>query len=251
MNPAEATTPARASKGTIRVVQLYPRDMNIYGDWGNALVLQRRIAWHGYTPELLEYNVGDDWPEDADILVGGGGQDSGQLIIQDDLQTRAPVLTALAEEGMPMLVICGLYQLFGRFFKTHTGTEIPGIGILDVETRGTDERLIGNVKVATPEFGEVLGYENHSGQTTLGPGVRPLGTVAKGRGNNSSDGHEGARYRNVVASYLHGSLLPKNPAIADFLIRTAAERKFGTFAPGEPDDHFAELARQHAARRPR
>jgi CobQ-like glutamine amidotransferase family enzyme len=128
---------------------------------------------------------------------------------------------------------------------------IPGIGILDVETHGTDERLIGNVKVATDEFGDVLGYENHSGQTTLGSGVRPLGTVAKGTGNNSKDGLEGARYRNVVASYLHGSLLPKNPAIADFLIRTAAERKYGAFLPGNPDDHYAMLARQHAARRPR
>lgn len=239
------------SKGTIRVLQLYPRDMNIYGDWGNALVLKQRISWHGYTPELLEYNVGDDFPAEVDLIVGGGGQDSGQLVIQEDLQSRAGVLTELAEDGAPMLVICGLYQLFGRFFKTHLGTVIPGIGVLDVETHGTDERLIGNVKVTTSEFGEVLGYENHSGQTTLGTGVRPLGTVAKGTGNNSSDGHEGARYKNVVASYLHGSLLPKNPAIADFLIKTAAERKYGTFVPGAPDDRYAVLAREHAARRPR
>jgi CobQ-like glutamine amidotransferase family enzyme len=246
----DASEPA-GSKGTIRVVLLYPRDMNIYGDWGNALVLRQRIKWHGYTPELVEYNVGDEFPKDVDIIVGGGGQDSGQLVIQDDLQSRAGVLTDLAEDGAPMLVICGLYQLFGRFFKTHTGAVIPGIGILDVETHGTNERLIGNVKVSTAEFGEVLGYENHSGQTTLGKGVRPLGTVAKGMGNNSSDGQEGARYRNIVASYLHGSLLPKNPAIADFLIRTAAERKFGTFTPGNPHDHYAELAREHAARRPR
>ncbi|TLM73556.1 type 1 glutamine amidotransferase [Pseudarthrobacter sp. NamB4] len=242
---------AEESKGTIKVAQLYPRDMNIYGDWGNALVLQRRIGWHGYTPELVEYNVGDEFPEDVDIIVGGGGQDSGQLVIQDDLQARAGVLKDLAEDGAPMLLICGLYQLFGRFFETRTGAVIPGIGVLDVETHGTDERLIGNVKVSTPEFGEVLGYENHSGQTTLGSGVRPLGTVPKGTGNNSSDGHEGARYRNIVASYLHGSLLPKNPAIADFLIRTAAERKYGTFVPGNPDDRYAELAREHAARRPR
>jgi CobQ-like glutamine amidotransferase family enzyme len=240
-----------ASKGTIRVLQLYPRDMNIYGDWGNALVLQQRIRWHGYTPELLEYNVDDEFPDDVDIILGGGGQDSGQLIIQDDLQARGPVLRDMAEDGTPMLVICGLYQLFGRFFKTSSGTIIPGIGILDVETHGSSERLIGNVTLDSPEFGEVLGYENHSGQTTLGPGVRPLGIVSKGAGNNSKDGHEGARYRNVVASYLHGSLLPKNPAIADFLIRTAAERKYGTFVPGNPDDGFAMLAREHAARRPR
>ena len=240
-----------ASKGTIRVLQLYPRDMNIYGDWGNALVLKQRIRWHGYTPQLLEYNVGDEFPDNVDIILGGGGQDSGQLIIQDDLQERGPLLRDMAEDGAPMLVICGLYQLFGRFFKTSGGRLIPGIGVLDVETHGTSERLIGNVTLDSAEFGEVLGYENHSGQTTLGPGVRPLGTVTKGAGNNSKDGHEGARYRNVVASYLHGSLLPKNPAIADFLIRTAADRKFGAFVPGNPDDSFTHLAREHAARRPR
>ncbi|MET4620009.1 CobQ-like glutamine amidotransferase family enzyme [Arthrobacter sp. 2762] len=245
------TSEAQPAKGTIRVLQLYPRDMNIYGDWGNALVLQKRIKWHGYTPELLEYNVGDDFPEDIDIIVGGGGQDSGQLVIQDDLQARADHLRELADEGAPMLVICGLYQLFGKFFKTSAGPVIPGISILDVETHGTDERLIGNVTLKSSEFGDVLGYENHSGQTTLGPGVQPLGTVTKGAGNNSKDGHEGARYRNVVASYLHGSLLPKNPAIADFLIRTAVERKYGTFVPGTPDDDYARLAREHAARRPR
>ncbi|MFJ4025843.1 type 1 glutamine amidotransferase [Paenarthrobacter sp. NPDC089989] len=242
---------AQPSKGTLRVLQLYPKEMNIYGDWGNALVLQQRIRWHGYTPELLEYNVGDDFPEDIDIIVGGGGQDSGQVVIQDDLQARADVLRGLADDGAPMLVICGLYQLFGKFFKTSAGPVIPGIGILDVETHGTNERLIGNVALKSAEFGEVLGYENHSGQTTLGPGVEPLGTVTKGAGNNSKDGHEGARYRNVVASYLHGSLLPKNPAIADFLIKTAAERKFGSFVPGMPDDDYARLAREHAARRPR
>ena len=249
MTPDSAGT--HASKGTIRVLQLYPRDMNIYGDWGNALVLQQRLKWHGYTPELLEYNVGDEFPDNVDIILGGGGQDSGQLVIQDDLQSRAGLLKGMAEDGTPMLLICGLYQLFGRFFKTRSGPVNPGIGFLDIETHGTDERLIGNVKVTTAEFGEVLGYENHSGQTTLGPGVEPLGTVAKGTGNNSSDGHEGARYRNIVASYLHGSLLPKNPALADFLIRTAVERKYGTFMPGEPDDRYAVLAREHAARRPR
>ncbi|HKU31665.1 type 1 glutamine amidotransferase [Arthrobacter sp. NyZ413] len=250
MNPADGAT-HEASKGTIRVLQLYPRDMNIYGDWGNALVLRQRLLWHGYTPELLEYNVGDDFPDDVDIILGGGGQDSGQTVIQDDLLARGDQLRGMAEDGTPMLVICGLYQLFGKFFKTKAGPVIPGIGILDIETVGTDERLIGNVTLTSPEFGEILGYENHSGQTTLGPAVEPLGTVSKGAGNNSKDGHEGARHRNVVASYLHGSLLPKNPAIADFLIRTAVERKYGTFVPGNPDDDFARLAREHAARRPR
>jgi len=243
--------PAESSKGTLRILQLYPRQMNIYGDYGNVLVLRQRLAWRGYGAEILEYNAGDQFPENIDILVGGGGQDSGQVVIQDDLQALAPRLRELAEDGTPMLLICGLYQLFGNEFRTHDGTVIPGIGVLDLETRGGTERLIGNVVATSEEFGEIHGYENHSGQTFLGEGLKPLATVTKGAGNNSEDRHEGARFRNIVASYLHGSLLPKNPAIADFLLRTAAERKFGAFDDGGLDDSLADLARQHAAARPR
>ncbi len=239
------------SKGTISILQLYPREMNIYGDWGNVLVLKQRLAWHGYDAVISEHNAGDSFPDDADLIIGGGGQDSGQLVIQQDLQAIGPRLRGLAEDGQPMLAICGLYQLFGRFFKTVDGTVIPGIGVLDLETHGGKERLIGNVVATSGEFGEIHGYENHSGQTFLGAGVTPLATVTKGEGNNARDNHEGARRHNVVASYLHGSLLPKNPAIADFLIRTAVERKYGTFEPGEVDDSLADLARRHAGSRPR
>ncbi|MBG6184360.1 CobQ-like glutamine amidotransferase family enzyme [Arthrobacter sp. CAN_A214] len=239
------------TKGTIRVLQLYPREMNIYGDWGNVLVLKQRLSWHGYTPEILEHNAGDPFPSDVDLIIGGGGQDSGQLVIQEDLQALAPTLRGLAEENLPMLLICGLYQLFGNFFRTQNGSVIPGIGVLDLETHGGEKRLIGNVVATSPEFGDIHGYENHSGQTFLGPELAPLATVTKGEGNNATDEHEGARYRNIVASYLHGSLLPKNPAIADFLIRKAVERKFGSFDPGVIDDSLAEAARRHAATRPR
>ncbi|MDK1327921.1 glutamine amidotransferase [Arthrobacter sp. zg-Y1143] len=243
---------------TIKILQLYPREMNIYGDWGNVLVLKQRLKWYGYIPVVEEYNAGDTFPEGVDIIVGGGGQDSGQVVIQQDLQELAPTLRALADDGLPMLVICGLYQLFGKFFKTHEGTLIPGIGILDLETHGGDVRLIGNVLSVSSEFGEIHGYENHSGQTFLGPGVEPLAEVRKGEGNNTKDNTEGARYKNVVASYLHGSLLPKNPAIADFLIQQAAIRKFGSFEPtprSEEDlaelSKLSEMARQHAGQRPR
>ncbi|MHA7219373.1 type 1 glutamine amidotransferase [Arthrobacter sp. MDT1-48-3] len=243
--------PADPSKGSLRILQLYPREMNIYGDYGNVLVLKQRLAWRGYGAEILEHNAGDAFPEDVDIIVGGGGQDSGQVVIQDDLQAIAPRLRELAENGTPMLLICGLYQLFGNVFRTHDGTVIPGIGVLDLETRGGTERLIGNVVARSDEFGEIHGYENHSGQTFLGSGLRPLATVVKGAGNNAEENHEGARHRNIVASYLHGSLLPKNPAIADFLLRTAAERRFGSFQDDGVDDSLAELARQHAGARPR
>ena len=235
----------------LTILQLYPRDMNIYGDTGNALVLEKRAQWHGYEVEMLHYNVGDAFPKSVDIIIGGGGQDSGQDAIQDDLLKIGDMLTRLAQDGMPMLMICGLYQLFGHLFKTQDGHIIKGIGLLDIETHAGPERLIGNIVTHSAQFGDIIGYENHSGQTFLGKKAKPLGLVQKGAGNNGQDDTEGARYRNVLGSYLHGSLLPKNPAIADFLIEQAAIKKFGEFTPTVIDDRFARLARDHALKRPR
>lgn len=239
------------NKRTLRILQLYPRDMNIYGDHGNALVLARRAHWHGYEVELLSYNPGDPFPEQVDLVIGGGGQDSGQDKIQADLLGIGETLHTLANDGVPMLMICGLYQLFGKFFKTQDGHIIQGIGLFDLETHAGPERLIGNIVTHSNAFGNIIGYENHSGQTFLGTSVKPLGTVQKGAGNNGQDDTEGARCKNVIGSYLHGSLLPKNPAIADFLIEKAATKKFGDFTPTVIDDRFAELAREHALKRPR
>lgn len=235
----------------IHIVHLYSRDMNVYGDNGNVLTVARRLHWYGYEPVLHEYNPGDALPDEIDIIIGGGGQDSGQDKVQADLQRIAPHLQKLADEDTPMLVICGLYQLFGHFFETHDGKKISGIGLLDVTTYGKEERLIGNIITNSEEFGDIVGYENHSGQTYLGQNATPLATVRLGAGNNLEDGHEGARYKNVIGSYLHGALLPKNPTIADFLIRHAAIKKFGEFAAMPIDDRLTERARQQAMKRPR
>ena len=239
------------SKKSLTILQLYPRDMNIYGDWGNALTLKRRAEWHGYDVELAEYNPGDSFPANVDIIVGGGGQDSGQAKIKDDLPRIAPQLHELAEAGVPMLVICGLYQLFGRFFKTKDGVVIPGIGIFDSETHGGPERLIGNIVTDSDEFGQIVGYENHSGLTYLSGDTQPLARVIRGAGNNGQDEFEGARVHNVIGSYLHGSLLPKNPRLADWLLATATSRKYGEFEPSVIDDSFTEKAREVAVKRPR
>ncbi|MFF0944408.1 type 1 glutamine amidotransferase [Kocuria sp. CPCC 205300] len=236
---------------TVHLVQLYPRDMNIYGDWGNTLTLKRRLEKYGYAVRLSDHDPGDPFPGDADLLVGGGGQDSGQFRVQEDLQRIAPELRSMASDGVPMLAICGLYQLFGHEFRTGAGETLPGIGILDLTTVGGPTRLIGNIVLESPEFGTVVGYENHSGITRLGPGQAPLGTVRKGAGNNGEDGTEGARVHHVVASYLHGSMLPKNPAVADHLIRAAVERRFGAFDAEPLDDTLAEHAREVARSRPR
>lgn len=236
---------------TITILHLYSNDMNIYGDHGNVLVLRQRLEWHGYKPQIIEYNSGDKFPDDIDIIVGGGGQDSGQTKIQTDLVAIGPKLCELANNGTPMLMICGLYQLFGKFFKTAEGEIIEGIGLLDIETFAKSERLIGNIITHSEQFGDIYGYENHSGQTYLGDKVSALGHVRLGAGNNTSDDSEGARYKNVIGSYLHGSLLPKNPAIADFLIEKAVIKKYGEFSEGIIDDRFAELARKIALKRPR
>jgi len=235
----------------ITILQLYPHDMNIYGDWGNVLVLKRRLQWHGYSPHVIEYNVGDIFPDEADIIIGGGGQDAGQDNIQADLLSIGTHLHTQAENDVPMLMICGLYQLFGKFFKTQDGHVIKGIGMLDLETHAGSERLIGNITTSSSQFGDIIGYENHSGQTFLGSGVSPLGRVVKGAGNNGQDDTEGARYRNVIGTYMHGSLLPKNPTVADFLIEKAVTKKYGDFIPTVIDDRFAEAAREVALKRPR
>lgn len=235
---------------TLRILHLYPREMNIYGDWGNVLTLIRRAEWHGYKTELVEHHPGKPFPSDVDIIIGGGGQDSGQSVVEEDLLAIGDTLHKLADDNVPMLMICGLYQLFGHFFLTHDGKKIPGIGIFDMETRAGDKRLIGNIVTETP-FGQLIGYENHSGLTVLGDNQPALGTVKKGAGNNDSDKTEGAIYKCVFGSYLHGSLLPKNPKLADSLIEAAAFRKFGRFDSAIIDDTFAQSARAQAKKRPR
>ncbi|WP_449277483.1 type 1 glutamine amidotransferase [Leucobacter sp. GX24907] len=233
------------------IVSLYPRDMNIYGDRGNVLALTRRARAHGFEPRVVEVNPGDALPEQMDIIIGGGGQDSGQGRVAVDLALKGDEIRAHATDGMPMLMICGLYQLFGHRFVTHTGEELTGIGVLDVETRGGTERMIGNIVLDTEEFGEVIGYENHSGNTVLRDGSRPLGRVVQGEGNHPGAGVEGARSENVIGSYLHGSLLPKNPAVSDFLIGEAARRRYGSFEARAAVDETAMRARASAKRRPR
>lgn len=230
---------------------MYPRDMNIYGDHGNTLVLEKRATWHGYDARVIAYNPGDTFPDDIDIIVGGGGQDSGQEKIIDDLLEIGPKLHQLANAGTPMLMICGLYQLFGKYFKTQSGHKIEGIGLFNITTVAGPERLIGNIVTHSEQFGDIIGYENHSGQTVLGIDIEPLGAVVRGVGNNSKDGLEGARWHNVIGTYIHGSLLPKNPLIADWMIEQAAIKKYGEFTPGVINNHYTELARKHALERPR
>lgn len=240
-----------APRKTLVLVHLYPKEMNIYGDTGNVLVLSRRAEWRGIEVEVRHIGTGEPIPADADIIVGGGGQDAGQGAIQKDLQSKAVDLHRLANQGVVMLMICGMYQLFGRFFKTHEGEMIQGIGVLPLETLGGTERLIGNTHYEMP-FGEVIGYENHSGLTRLDHERDALGSTLLGEGNNATDKFEGCRLQNVFGTYSHGPVLAKNPNFADELLRLALQRKYGEDFILKPlDDGLEWLAHETAKARPR
>ncbi len=239
------------SKGTLKILQLYPNEMNIYGDFGNVLTLKKRAEWHGYTAEIAYHHVSKKLPEDADIIIGGGGQDSGQSAVMRDLTANGEKLRDMSVDGLPMLMVCGLYQLFGHRFITSEQEEIQGISIFDMETIAGPKRLIGNIVTESYIFGEIIGYENHSGLTHLLGQQKPFARVKKGAGNNGQDKLEGALSDNTIGTYLHGSLLPKNPQIADFLIEVACMRKYGRFDPEIIADRIANRARDITRRRPR
>lgn len=235
----------------LTLVHLYPREMNIYGDTGNVLVLRKRLEWRGLPVRVVPVSVGDPLPDDADVLLGGGGQDAAQGEIGRDFAARGAQLRAMADDGVVMLTICGSYQMLGHEFVTHDGVHIAGVGVLDVVTHGQEVRLIGNNFVDTPEAGRLVGYENHSGLTTLGSGVRPLGTTQPGRGNNGKDGTEGAVRANVFGTYLHGPVLAKSPRFADDLLRRAYARRGQQVDLDPIDDTLPELAARVAVGRPR
>jgi CobQ-like glutamine amidotransferase family enzyme len=235
----------------MKLVHLYPREMNIYGDTGNVLVLRRRLQWRQLPVEVVPVSVGDPLPNDADIVLGGGGQDAAQGEIGADFASRGPQLRAMADDGVVMLAICGTFQMLGHEFVTHEGRHIDGVGVLDIVTHGQQTRLIGNNYVDTPDSGRLVGYENHSGLTQLGPDVRPLGTTEPGRGNNGKDGTEGAVRDNVIGTYLHGPVLAKSPRFADELLRRALARRGQSTELAPLDDSLADLAARVAVARPR
>ncbi|MBP2019070.1 CobQ-like glutamine amidotransferase family enzyme [Symbiobacterium terraclitae] len=216
----------------IHIGWLYPEYMNLYGDRGNIIVLTQRSRWHGLAPVVTQVRLGEtaDFAQ-FDLLMMGGGQDREQSLIADDfMKVKGSSLGDAIEDGLAVLAVCGGYQMLGKYFKTHTGEMIRFTGILDLWTEGGKERMIGNCVVESDLFGgtrTIVGFENHSGRTYLGKGLRPLGRVVKGYGNNGADRTEGVVYKNTVGTYLHGSILPKNPHLADWLIQRALDRRYG------------------------
>lgn len=242
----------------LKLAHLYPDHMNIYGDRGNIISLQQRCAWRGIGLEVVPVGAGDtvDWSA-FDLAFFGGGQDSGQALIAEDfLHRQSEQLARAIEDGLVMLAICGGYQLLGHYFLTHTGEKLPGVGVLDVHTVGGKQRLIGNIVIEarlarsgdpapTAASVRLVGFENHSGRTYHGPRVRSLGQVLAGYGDNGEDGKAGAVYQNTIGCYLHGSLLPKNPQLADHLLLLALRRRYGERVSLEPLDDTLEQQAQH------
>jgi CobQ-like glutamine amidotransferase family enzyme len=234
----------------LRVCALYPELMNIYADRGNLLVLERRCRWRGIGFELTGAGLGDAIDADAhDLFYLGGGQDRDQRLCALDLvETKRDALHAAAARGALVLGVCGGYQLLGHRYALGD-EEIPGIGLVDVETvRSDGPRLIGNVAIEVQLDGEerrvLAGFENHAGRTHLGAGEAPLGRVLRGHGNSGSSGTEGVRRDGVVGTYLHGPLLPKNAWFADWLIRRAT----GVDELEPLDDRLEDAAHAEACR---
>lgn len=238
-------------KQELTILHLYPLEMNIYGDRGNVLTLAKRLEWRGINARVLEAGVGDEVDlGKVDLIFAGGGQDRGQIAVGRDLQDRQADLLAAADAGLPMLVVCGAYQLFGRFFQPKAGERIEGIGLFAAETTAGDTRMIGNISVSTP-WGVLTGFENHSGETLLDSGQEALGRTRSGYGNAPNAGSEGAVRQNVFGTYLHGPILPKNPGFADHLLTLALERKYPGAKLTPLDDELELAAYRSALSRPK
>lgn len=246
---------------TLNICHLYADVMDTYGDRGNILALKYRCKERGISVNFDQISIGQDLkPNIYDLYFFGGGQDKIQELVGADLKTKAKTLKADIEKGVVMLSICGGYQLLQKYFKTTDGTKIPGIGLFNAYTVASDTRMMDNLLIEmNPKLmseisttykpratSQLVGFENHSGKTYLEEGTMPLGTVICGSGNNGEDKLEGAVYKNAFGCYLHGSLLPKNPHFADFLISKALERKYGKIKLEPLDDTIEWQAHKSA-----
>lgn len=228
----------------LRIAHLYPDLLNLYGDSGNILCLEKRMRWRGIECKTENIKLGALCNfSDYDIVFIGGGQDFEQSLVLNDISKGNDVqLKKAVNGGTVILAICGGFQLLGRYYKTYMGDVMNFTGILDFYTVGKEKRLIGNYAFKTEERLEIIGFENHSGRTFLGKNVKPFGKIIKGCGNNGRD-KTGVRYKNTFGTYCHGPILPKNPDFADMLIEKAIERKYGEFELSPLDNSVEILAR--------
>ncbi|GAC1514193.1 MAG: glutamine amidotransferase [Chloroflexota bacterium] len=234
----------------LTLIHLYPTLLNLYGDRGNILTLQRRCSWRGIELRVVDVGLNERFPQvEPDMLFMGGDQDREQGVVVEDLRRnhRDPLQKCI-DNGVPFLAVCGSYQLLQNYYRPAEGPELKGLEVFDAHTvhPGHDvARCVGNVVVEWGD-GTIVGFENHGGRTYLGEGVTPLGRVVRGFGNNGEDGWEGARMANAFGTYVHGSLLPKNPRFADYLLTLALQRQ-GIDEPLPPIDDTLEQRAHDAA----
>lgn len=233
----------------IKICHLYHDILNLYGDTGNVVTMKKRLEWRGFEVSVTDLSFGEfDRNDKYDIIFIGGGQDFEQGILTEDLfKYKAGWLTEQIENDTTVLAICGGYQMLGNYYITDKGEDIKFLGALDLYTKASSPRMIGNIVYSTELNGKmnVAAFENHSGKTYLGKDISPLGRVVKGFGNNGEDGTEGARYKNVFATYGHGPLLPKNPVLCDSILLSAL-KKHGVFELDELDDRIETGALKNA-----
>ena len=236
----------------LRIAHLYADEMNIYGDRGNILTLQKRAQWRGIQVDIRSIGRGPA-PDlsNIDLIFWGGGQDRDQeLVFRDAAAHKVEAVRGAIAAGAVVLAVCGGYQLLGEYYVTADGKKLPGLGLVELHTVPGRKRNIGNIVIETSDLGlqpsTLVGFENHSGKTYLGNGLKPLGRVIRGSGNNGEDGTEGVASGNVFGTYLHGSLLPKNPHLADLLLDRALRRRGSVRL--EPLDDTVEMSAHQTVR---
>ena len=234
---------------TLNIGHLYPDLLNLYGDRGNIQCLKKRCLWRGIGAEVHAYERETDIDFAAlDIILLGGGSDREQMLVSEKLLSCKEELKSYVEDGGVLIAVCGGYQLLGDYYQTEE-QKIPGISLVEMYTGQGKERLVGNIILSSERFSRpVVGFENHGGRTFLGD-CKPFGRVLYGKGNDGKSGYEGVIYKNVIGTYLHGPLLPKNPQVADDLIARALERKYGSAALTRLDDREEEAANAYIVSR--
>ncbi len=233
----------------MKICHLYPDIMNLYGDVGNLICIEKRLAWRGIACSVSEVKLGEkaDFGDFDLIFIGSGREQEQKTLAADLLENKAEALREAAEAGVAMLAIGGGFELLGKYIDISDGSRIETAGVLDMHTVSGSERHTGNYMFSSP-YGSIVAFENHSGRTFLSDSLEPLGEIIKGFGNNG-EGGEGARYKNVFGSYGHGPLLPKNPALCDGIIRTALSRRFGETELSPLDDSVENAAHDYMLKR--
>jgi len=248
---AQFIAPNKDTGMVLKIGHLYPTLMSVAADRGNLFSIEKRCQWRGIATEVEQIFV-KQTPDFTkyDLILFHGGADREMELASRDIQAKASSLKEAAESNTVFLAVCAGYQLLGHSYKAFKGPELKGIGLLDLRTEGSGTRFMTHMALECnfeqSEKKILVGYENHSGRTYLGPNAQPLGKVLAGWGNNGKDGGEGAMYKHVFGTYLHGPVLPKNPWFTDFLIQRALERRYGKVELAPLDDSVEEAAHEAA-----